>query len=114
MIDSYSFGHIVVDKILYKNDVIVFPDRVQADWWRKEGHQLQLEDIQDALEEVQPNALVVGTGNSGIMKVSKEVKKYLVARNIKLFAEPTEKATKMYNRLILTEDKVLGAFHLTC
>lgn len=114
MIDSYNFGHIVVDKISYDKDVIVFPDRVQADWWRKEGHQLQLEDIQDALEEAQPNALVVGMGNSGIMQVSKEVKTYLEERNIKLFAESTEKATKIYNRLILMEDKVLGAFHLTC
>jgi len=114
MIDSYSFGHIIIDKISYENDVIVFPDRVQGDWWRKEGHKLQLVDIQEALEEVQPRALVVGTGKFGIMKVSREVKEYLEAQNIKLYAEATEKATKMYNRLILTDDKVLGAFHLTC
>lgn len=114
MIDSYNFGHIVVDKIPYDRDVIVFPDRVQDNWWRKEGHRLQLEDIRDALEEAQPNALVVGMGKFGLMKVNKAVKRYLEERNIKLFAESTEKATKIYNRLILTEDKVLGAFHLTC
>ena len=114
MIDSYSFGHIVIDKVPFKNDVIVFPDRVQAEWWRKEGHNLQLVDIQQALEEAQPNTVVVGTGKFGIMNVSLEVEEYLKEQNIRLYAESTEKATKMYNRLILTDDKILGAFHLTC
>lgn len=114
MIDAYHFGHIVIDKSSYDKDVIVFPDRVQANWWRKEGHNLQLEDINDALESTQPKSLVVGTGKYGIMQVSQEVEDYLRDHDIKLYAEPTDKATKIYNRLILTEDKVLGAFHLTC
>ncbi|MFH1943313.1 MAG: MTH938/NDUFAF3 family protein [bacterium] len=114
MIDSYGFGHIVVDKIPYKNDVIVFTDRVQTEWWRKEGHKLQLEDIEGALDEAQPRALIVGTGKFGIMNVCDDVKKFLIERSITLYAEPTEKAVKIYNRLILTDDKILGVFHLTC
>ncbi len=114
MIDSYNFGLIVINKLPYKNDVIVFPDRVEADWWREEGHKLQLVDIQKSLDEVHPAALVVGTGKFGIMKISREVRQYADERGIKLHAEPTEKAVKMYNRLILIDDKILGAFHLTC
>ena len=114
MIDAYSFGHMVIDKVPYEKDVIVFPDRVQGNWWRKEGHHLQMEDIREALEAAQPRSLVVGTGKFGIMKVHKEVKQYCEEKNIMLYAEPTEKAVKMYNRLILTDDRVLGAFHLTC
>jgi len=114
VIDSYKFGRIFIGQVPYDRDVIVFPDRVQADWWRKEGHQLQMEDIQEALEEVQPRVLVVGTGKFGLMRVSQEVEEYLQEHRITLYTEPTEKATKMYNRLILTDDKVLGVFHLTC
>ena len=114
MIESYQFGQMIIDKVVYKNDVIVFPDRVQANWWRKEGHTLQCDDIREALEEAKPRILVVGTGKFGIMRVSKEVEEYLQARNITLYAENTEKAIKIYNRSILTDDKVLGAFHLTC
>ena len=114
MIDLYNFGLIVINKVPYKNDVIVFPDRVEANWWREEGHNLQLADIQKSLDEVHPTALVVGTGKFGIMKISKEVRQYTEERSIKLHAESTEKAVKMYNRLILTDDKILGAFHLTC
>jgi hypothetical protein len=114
MIDSYSFGNIVIDKMAYKNDVIVFPDRVQPEWWRKEGHHLQLEDIQHAIDDCRPRSLVVGTGKFGIMRVSNEVIQYCEDRDIRFYAEATEKAVKMYNRLILTDDKILGAFHLTC
>lgn len=114
MIDSYSFGHIVVDKITYKNDIIVFPDHVQSEWWRKEGHRLQLEDIQEAIDEIQPRTLIVGTGKFGIMRVSEEVEQYCEDRDIRLYTEMTDKAVKMYNRLILTDDEILGAFHLTC
>jgi hypothetical protein len=114
MIESYSFGQIVIDKVAYKNDVIVFPDRIQAEWWRKEGHKLQLADIQEAMDAAQPRILVVGTGKFGVMRVSEEVKTFCSEKNVKLYAESTEKATKMYNRLILTDDRILGAFHLTC
>jgi len=114
VIDAYKFGHIVIDKLPYEKDVIVFPDRVQGDWWREEGHKLRLVDVEEALESVQPRHLVVGTGKFGILKVGREVKRYCEAHGIALHAEPTEKATKMYNRLLLTDDKVLGAFHLTC
>ena len=114
MIDSYGFGRIVIDRTAYENDVIVFPDRVQAEWWREEGHRLGISDIREALEELKPRFLVVGTGKFGILHVQKDVKHYCKDCDITLYAEPTEKATRMYNRLLLAHDKVLGAFHLTC
>ena len=44
-IDSYSFGQIVIDARAYASDVIIYSDRVDAAWWRKEGHRLHPEDI---------------------------------------------------------------------
>ena len=114
MIHSYKFGHITICQKSYVNDVIVFQNHVQSNWWRKEGHKLQLEDIQSVLNKNKPTDLVVGTGKFGIMKISRDVKHYLDLHNIRLYAEKTDKAVKIYNRLILTGDKVLGAFHLTC
>ena len=114
MIDGYRFGRIIIDKIPYNQDVIILPDHVESNWWRKEGHQLQLADIQKELEEFHPNILVVGTGKYGIMKVSQEVKDTLREYDIQFFAEPTDKAVKIYNRIILNEANLIGAFHLTC
>ena len=114
MIDSYRFGQIVIDKIPYRKDVIIFPDHVQPDWWRKSGHKLLLVDIQNEVEGMNPEILVVGTGAFGILEVSQEVKDFLEEKGITLYEEVTGKAIKIYNRLILLQDKILGAFHLTC
>ncbi len=114
MINEYKFGEIIIDHIPYLSDVIVLPDRVQEDWWRKEGHKLQLVDIQDVLEENSPTSLVVGTGKFGIMQISDEVKQYLEQRNITLYAERTEKAVEIFNHLLVIETKIVGAFHITC
>ena len=114
MIDNYRFGQIMINKVAYDQDVIILPDHVQSNWWRKEGHQLQLMDIAKELELNHPKSLVVGTGKFGMMNVCQEVKDYLEAHEIQLYAEPTGKAVKIYNRILMNETNVVGAFHLTC
>jgi hypothetical protein len=113
VIDSYDFGHIVIDGQRYTSDVIVFPDWVKADWWRKEGHQLHVEDIKEALEE-KPNVLVVGTGYSGLVKVLPETEKYVRSRGVELIIQRTGEAYKTFNRLVKSGKRVIAAFHLTC
>ena len=44
-IESYRFGHIVIDGQSYTRDVILLADRVIPNWWRKEGHALYPEDL---------------------------------------------------------------------
>jgi len=40
MIESYDFGRIVVNGRKFGSDLIIFPDRVNGGWWRKEGRTL--------------------------------------------------------------------------
>lgn len=112
MIESYSFGEIVVDGKKYTNDVIVFPDRVESNWWRKEGHSLHPEDIDKVIEE-SPDILIVGTGAYGRMKIPSETRKYIESNGIELIAKKTEAAFKAYNELSNSK-KVVAALHLTC
>ena len=114
MIDSYSFGRISIDQKSYVKDVIIFPGRVEADWWRKEGHLLQLADIESAVTEADPEIVVVGQGKFGVMKVSPEVEGYLSKKDIVLHAEISDKAVDVFNRFLSEGKRVLGAFHLTC
>jgi len=114
VIDSYRFGRIVIQRIPYTHDIILFPDHVQADWRREEGHHLKLKDISASLEEVAPVSLVVGTGAFGAMQIGDDIKPYLDRQDIRLYAERTDKAVKIYNRLLLSDNQILGAFHLTC
>lgn len=112
MIDSYRFGEIVVDGKRYSSDVIIYPDRVNSNWWRKEGHSLHIEDIKDVIE-ANPEILIVGTGNSGLMQIPSKTVEFLKTRGITLIAEPTTKACETYNRLASTKN-VIAALHLTC
>ncbi len=112
MIDHYEFGLIVVDGKRYTSDLILLPNKIIPSWWRKEGHRLCLQDLQEILaEEVQ--ALVIGTGFFGLMKILPEVSQAARTRGIVLVAEKTARAVQVFNEFS-TEKKTAGAFHLTC
>jgi hypothetical protein len=112
MIDSYDFGRIVVDGKAYRSDVIVFPDQVKDNWWRKEGHTLHIEDIEPVVKE-KPEVLIVGTGKYGILEVLPETKEYIESKGIELIIEATDRACKIYNELS-KDRKTVAALHLTC
>ena len=51
MIWRYEFGMLTINGVDYDSDVIVYSDHVQEKWWRKEGHQLCLDDLKGILGE---------------------------------------------------------------
>ena len=112
-IDSYSFGRIVIDGQAYTSDVIIYRDRVDASWWRKEGHRLHSEDIADALK-THPDCLIIGTGYDGVMAVPREVLAYIASQGTEVIVEKTAKAVELYNALQGKKKHVIAAFHLTC
>ena len=112
MIDSYSFGRIVVDGKEYTSDVIILPHGVFSNWWRRTGHELSADDLGPVFD-AGPEVLVVGTGASGMMKVLPGVREALKENNIELIVERTEEACRVFNRLC-RENKAAAALHLTC
>jgi hypothetical protein len=113
MIESYIFGRMVIDGKEYSSDVIILPNRAKDSWWRKRGHSLLVEDVEEFIRKTKPEVIVLGTGKYGALEVLSETKEYLSTRGIDLIAEKTDEACKTYNRLAQTK-KVLGAFHLAC
>lgn len=112
MVDGYSFGRISIDGQIYTSDIILFPDRVYSSWWRKSGHNLCLDDLKEVnLREY--DALIVGTGFFGLMKVEKDVQKFMKENGIQIFIQKTKDAVRKYNEMA-SQTKVVGAFHLTC
>jgi len=115
LIESYDFGVIVIKGTRYTSDVIIFPERVIDGWWRKEGHRLCVEDLDEFLKHaLKPEVLVVGTGYYGIVKVSSEVENTLKSHGIELIIQPTKDACQTFNKLLKSKRRVAGAFHLTC
>lgn len=112
MIESYSFGEITIDGEKYTNDVIIFPDRVKGNWWRKEGHRLHPEDIKNVIE-TSPDTLIIGTGANGRMTVPAETRNYIESEDIDLIVEKSGGAVGKYNEIAGKRDAV-AAIHLTC
>ena len=111
-VDSYRFGYLVVDGRAYSKDLIILPDKIIANWWRKEGHALLPADLQEVLAD-RPDLLIVGQGALGRMRVTAEARQSLELAGIDLVAEPTERACQTYNAL-RQEKVVAAALHLTC
>lgn len=111
-IEDYSFGEIEINGKKFTEDVIIFPGRVESEWWRKKGHELNPRDIDDILD-FGPDVLVVGKGSSGKMDVSENVKDLLDEDDIELISEKTDGAVETYNDL-RGEKTVVAALHLTC
>ena len=70
-IDSYDFGTIRIEGKEYCRDVIVFPDRVQESWWRKEGHSLCPADL-DSVVSASPVIFILGLGYYSAMEVPED------------------------------------------
>ena len=110
-LDGYRFGRIVIDGEEHTKDVIVLPDKVVGNWWRRDGHSLVIEDLTDVLDEL-PERLVVGTGASGRMQPEPKTLETLRRRGIEVEVHRTEEAVKRY--VELDRSKAAAALHLTC
>jgi hypothetical protein len=114
VIEKYRFGQMTINGVLYRRDLIIAGDRIQENWYRKRGHQLILEDIQETLDKVRPATVVIGTGKMGMMRVDPSLAGMLREKGIEVVAEPTGRAVILFNRLVDQGEHVLGAFHITC
>jgi hypothetical protein len=114
MIQEYGFGKMVINGETYHEDLIITKDKILSNWWRKNGHHLELEDIKEVLENHEPEILVVGKGQFGMLSISNEVSDYLHKNNISLQHKKTGKAVQIFNKLYHQGKNVMGAFHLTC
>jgi len=112
MIDGYSFGSIRIDGKEYRSDVIIYPDRVDSSWWRKQGHRLSIEDLTDALA-ANPEILIVGKGAYDCMSIPPETQAHVESLGIKLLAQNTKEACETHNELSETA-RVVTCLHLTC
>ncbi len=113
VIEDYSFGRIELRGKTYTSDVIIYPDHIDGGWWRKQGHLLCLDDLEDIIA-ARPHVLVIGTGAQGMMRVADEVPKQMSELGIELKVARTGKACKLYNRLAQQQKSAVAALHLTC
>jgi hypothetical protein len=110
-IEGYGFGRVTIDGREETRDVIVLPERVVRGWWRKEGHGLVLEDLEEVLDELPPR-LLVGTGAYGQLQPDPGALETLRSRGVDVEVLPTAEAVRRYAEL--DPSKTAAALHLTC
>ena len=110
-IGGYHFGHVLVDDRELTRDVIVLPNRVIENWWRRQGHELAWVDLEDVAGEL-PGRLIVGTGADQRMRPDTDVLDLLRERGIEVECLPTDRAVARFAELDPAE--TAAALHLTC
>jgi len=120
MIEEYHFGSITIDGKIYNHDVEVRWTGEVLPWDFRERHVIDVEEVKRAIEQ-NPDTIIIGTGESGLAKVTERAKEEIKSKGIELIIDITEQATKTFN--IIKEEsveeegkqrKVIGLFHLTC
>jgi len=111
-IEAYRFGRITIDGETYTRDLIICPDGIRTDWWRREGHSLRPEDL-DAVIGLDPDVLIIGCGRDDRLNVPEETRRWIGQRGIELIELPTGEACDRYNELA-GRSRVVAGLHLTC
>ena len=82
-------------------------------WWRCSGHRVEVDDVRDILE-TSPEVLVIGRGQPGLMKASRDLRRYLQAAGIEIVEERTPEAVEIFNHLTAAGRRTAAGFHVGC
>jgi hypothetical protein len=110
-LEGYRFGRLTVDGHEHTRDLIVLPERVVSYWWRREGHSLVIEDLDEVRDEL-PARLVLGVGAYGRLRPEPAVVVALERRGVEVECLPTDAAVRRSAEL--DERRTAAALHLTC
>ena len=116
-VDSLDFGSIVVDGKPYAYDVLLLPDGTvrerEADKAMFGNHTIKRNEI-EPLVKAKPETIVVGTGTSGLARVSADAEGYAREANLNLVVLPSSEAIKKFNQLVDEGRSVAALIHITC
>lgn len=112
MIEEHKFGSFVINGRQYLGDIKIIDVRVKH-WEDREHHELKIKDIKEILE-INPELIIIGTGNSGFLEVPSELKDLIRSRRINLIIDKNQDAVIQYNKALIQNKKIGAVFHATC
>lgn len=110
-IDSTKFGEVTIDGKTYYSDVTVFWDG-KIDFRQKE-HVIDLDEFMQLLAR-KLDILIVGTGQVGVVDVSRKVREIAEDRKVKIIELKTPYAIEVFNAYASQGKKVIAVLHTTC
>jgi hypothetical protein len=116
-IEGTKFGSITVSGELYEHDIVIsLSGKVKK---RKKklskakfgtSHLVSLDEAENIFD-VGAQRLIVGTGQTGLVELSKEAADFFRQKGCSVQLLPTPRAVKVWND---AEGAVIGMFHVTC
>lgn len=110
-VTGYRFGRVEVEGKEWTEDVMILPSGAYP-WQRREGHRLHPEDLESALAH-SPQVIIVGTGYSGMLRVTPEAEQLAREKGVELLTLKTGEAVEAFSELVHTK-RVCALLHLTC
>jgi hypothetical protein len=116
-INSTSFGSITVKRKTFEYDILISMNG-QVEKRRKKlskkiygtSHKISLAEAK-YIYEMGAEKLIIGTGQTGYVELSKKARKFFEEEDCKAKLLPTPKAIKLWNR---SKGKTIAMFHVTC
>ncbi len=108
-IDEYRFGYFIVDGKEYDSDIRIIDNIIEI--WHDHG--LSWEDVEPVVK-TKPKIIVIGTGSSGVVQVSDDIKEKIKQQGIKLIIAKTQEACRIFNELRKKGERVNAVLHSTC
>jgi hypothetical protein len=120
MFQETKFGMVKFADKTYNYDIMVHQDgtvnrRDKNISKKKKGssHIIAAEEVKIITDE-NPEILVVGSGQSGRLKVEDDARDLLSSKDIELIILPTKQAIIKYNELKNQNRRITGIIHVTC
>lgn len=109
-IDLTFFGGIIVNHGIHLHDIYISPTGTIKS--RQRSHAITKEELA-LLAENNPQAIIIGTGQSGAASLTSDANLYLQQSQIEYFIGITPKAMREFNEAV-KKKRVAALFHVTC
>ena len=116
-INSTRFGSITIEGEKYENDVLIRLDGQIKKRKKKlskaiygTSHVISLDEAKYIFEDG-AERLIIGTGQTGMVKLSDEAADYFKKKDCQARLYPTPEAIRVWNK---ADGKTIGLFHITC
>jgi hypothetical protein len=110
-IDSTSFGQVVINGQSF-GDVLIVGGEIKPRRRIGSSHRIGLSEVEALLSQA-PDVILIGTGQSGVLKVDSISKQRITASGAELIILPTPAAINKFNELVKTK-RVNALIHTTC
>jgi len=110
-IDSTYFGSIIVNGEKFDGDMIICWDGELRE--RQSSHLFSKEELRELLMK-DPEAIIIGTGTAGLMKIDPSIEITAKMEGISIHKHKSVKAIQEFNKLARKNKRAIAVIHVTC